>query len=59
MAVNGYITVTLWVLLNILIISLALVWSIALMWEYQTWRRMSYPTCVHKVITVLLLRHGL
>lgn len=58
MTVNGYITVTLWVLLNISIISLALGWSIALMWEYQTWRRMSYPACVHKIIKVLLLPHG-
>lgn len=59
MTVNGYIAVTLWALLNILIISLALGWSIALMWEHQTWGKMSHPACVHKITTVLLLSHGL
>lgn len=59
MAVNGYITVALLALLNILINSLALGWSIDLVWEHQTWRRILYPTCVHRVITVLLLSHGL
>lgn len=59
MTVKGYITVALWALLNILINSPALGWNIALMWEYQTWRRISYPACTHKVIPVLLLSHGL
>lgn len=59
MTVNGYTTVALWAALHILIIPLALGWNIALLWEYQTWGRISCPACVHKVITVLLLSHGL
>lgn len=55
---NGYAKVALWALLNILISSLALGWSITLTWEHQTWRSISYPACVHKVKTVLLLNHG-
>lgn len=56
---NGYIKVTLWVLMNMLITSLALGWSIALAWEYQTRRRNSYPAWAPKVMTVLPLFPGL
>lgn len=55
---NRYMKVTLWILLNMLINSPAVVWSITLTWEHQTWRRISYPACIHWGMTVLLLSHG-